>query len=169
MVRFSKSKLKETQHIVNGITPILGSTESIVIPISPASNPARENVNASRITSVKTNTGVSSNVYDIINGFDANVDLGLVYSNGYRYQYLDFKASDVGPTGCNIITSDQVVQVQEVTDDGISYINIDVGSSVITTAYVGSPVVPQLPPPNNTRCIPPILMKVPMIPTNNNC
>jgi len=166
MVRFSNSKLSKTQYISRGIKPIIGSTTSIIVPISASSAPARKNVDASRVTSIKTNCGLNSTLQDTVDEFDPSVDLGLMYSNGSRYRYLDYKSTT---PECSITIPDEVIQVQEVTDDGITYVDAEIGATVIITAYVGSPVVPQLPNPNNTRCIPPVLLKGPSLPTNNNC
>jgi hypothetical protein len=166
MRRFSNSDLIRTRYIVNNIYYIPGSTGSVVTPISPSSAPARENVNASRETALKTVCGVSRTLQDTVGADDSDVDLGLVYSNGYRYQYLDFQASTAA---CSIIVPNDTITVQEQTDDGITYVDVNIGESIIITAYVGSPVVPQLVPPNNTTCIPPLLMKVPSVLTNNNC
>jgi hypothetical protein len=166
MVRFSNSKLSQTRYIVNEIGPIFGSTGSIVTPISPSSEPARENVDASRETRLKTVCGVSRTLEDTVGANGSDVDLGLVYSNGARYDYLDHQASTAE---CSIIVPNDSIQVQEETDDGLTYVDVNIGESIIITAYVGSPVVPQLVPANNTTCIPPLLMKVPSILTNNNC
>jgi hypothetical protein len=166
MVRFSKSKLSQTQYIVNNVDSISGSTGSIVTPISPSFPPPHENVDASRETRLKTVCGVSRTLQDTVGANGADVDLGLVYSNGARYAYLDFQASTAA---CSIVIPNETVTVQEETDDGITYVDVNIGESIIITAYVGSPVVPQLVPPNNPTCIPPLLMKVPSVLTNNNC
>jgi hypothetical protein len=167
MVRFSNSKLKQTRYIVNGIAPIFGSTTSIVTPISASLPPPRENVDASRKTSDKANCGLTSTLRDTTDSYDPSVDLGVVYSNGARYSFLDYKSST---PECTIVVPDDVIQVQQVTDDGITYIDVDIGTTVVITAYVGSQVVPQLVPPNNTTCIGPAILKSVFIPpSNNNC
>jgi hypothetical protein len=151
---------------VNDINPIFGSTGSIVTPISPTLTHARENVDASRETRLLTVCGISRTLQDTVGANGSDVDLGLVYSNGARYAYLDFQASTAA---CSIVVPNDTVTVQEETDDGITYVDVNIGESIIITAYVGSPVGPQLVPPNNTTCVPPLLMKVPSILTNNNC
>jgi hypothetical protein len=159
MLRFSNSKLKQTHYIVKGITPIFGSTGSIVTPISASSKPAHKNVDSSRVTRLKTVCGVSRTLQDTVGTSASDVDLGLMYSNGNRYQYLDYKSNT---PECSIFVPNEIVQIQEKTDDGLTYVNRNIGDSIIITAYVGSPVVPQLVPPNNTTCTPPRALKVPV-------
>lgn len=127
----------------------------------------------------KRTVGVSSNVFDIQNTPGANVDLAFIYSNGYRYQYLAFKAQFAGLTGltggitsCGIAT-DYVTIIEPVYDeDGLptgELIGVDRDPTVITYAYVGTPVVPQAPP-NNTPTnglLPP--SKIPYVPTKIGC
>lgn len=150
MVRFSNSKLKETQYIVNGITSVTGSTTSI-IPRIPARAPrATTNVDASRITRTKTSIGVSSTLYSLVNYPDTDVDLGVVYSNGFRYQYLDFLATT---STCSEVIPDTIVTVQEQTDDGPIYVDELISGRIIVTAFVGTPVVPPLPKEDINLCI----------------
>lgn len=160
MLRFSNSKLKQTQYVVKGISPIFGSTGSIVTPISASSTPAHNNVDSSRVTRLKTVCGVSRTLQDTVGAYDPDVDLGLMYSNGNRYQYLDYKSTT---PECSIIVPDDIVQVQQVTDNGITYVDTDFGTSVLITAYIGSSVVPQLPSLNIVTCTPPVTLKVPVI------
>lgn len=164
MVRFSKSKLKQTQHIVNGIVPIQGSSSSVITAI-PASAPrASVNVDASRITRTKTSVGVSSTIYSIVSYPDTDVELGVVYSNGFRYQYLDFLANT---PACTEVIPDTVVTVQEQTDAGPIYVEQLISGYILVTAYVGSPVVPPLPVEDVGACIPRPALKVQ--PQNTTC
>ena len=164
MVRFSNSKLKQTQHIVNGIVPIRGSSSSVITAI-PASAPrASSNVDASRITRTKTSVGVSSTIYSLVTYPDTNVDLGVVYSNGFRYQYLDFLANT---PACTEVIPYTVVTVQEQTDAGPIYVDQLISGYVLVTAYVGSPVVPPLPKEDVGGCVPPLALKV--RPQNTTC
>lgn len=164
MVRFSNSKLKQTQHIINDIVPVQGSSIGI-IPVIPTSAPrASVNVDASRITRNKVGVGVSSNVYDIANYPDTKVDLGVLYSNGFRYMYLDFLATT---PACSEEIPDTVVTVQEQTDDGPIYTEQVISGYTLVTAYVGSPVVPPLPVEDVRSCIPRPPLKVQ--PQNTSC
>jgi hypothetical protein len=164
MVRFSNSKLKQTQYIVNGITPVTGSTTSIIPRIPAHATRAFPNIDASRITRTKASIGVSSTLHSLVNYPDTDVELGVVYSNGFRYQYLDFLATT---STCTQVIPDTVVTVQEQTDDGPIYVDELISGRIIVTAFVGEPVVPPLPKDDIRLCIqqPPLKVK----PSNNAC
>jgi hypothetical protein len=169
MVRFSNSSLTKTQYLVRGITPVEASTTSIVLPIYTAYTVAHIVPPVSDAVSKKTACGVTSTGYSVARsaGFpQPNVDLGLLYSNGYRYQYLDYLA---GTTGCSIEVPDRVVTVQIQTDSGPMYVDQVISGYTLIDAYVSNnAVVPQLPSINvvtNTAPPPSIL---PPLPTNNN-
>jgi len=150
MVRFSNSKLNQTQYIINNIVPILGSSTSVITPISVAAPRATSNVDVSRITRTKTNCGVMSTIDSLVSYPDTSVELGIIYSNGFRYQYLDFLATT---PACSKLIPDTIVTVQEQTDAG--------------PVYVGSPVVPPLPKEDVGGCVPPPALKVQ--PQNTTC
>lgn len=171
MVRFSNSKLSSTQYIVRGITPIQASSTAVIPPISSAFTVQHEVPPVSEFVAQKTAVGISSTAFDVAlsPGMpDSNVDLGLLYSNGYRYQYIDFKA---GTTGCSTELPDRVVTVQIQTDSGPIYVDQVLSGYTLIEAYVGnSIVVPQLPNGNiitdTTR--PPSKLP-PLLTNNNNC
>jgi len=166
MSRFSITDLNRKRYIKSGVTAVPGGGK--ITPIPSASPSPKPNVDYSRFVGDKSNVGVSSNVYDIINGDFAEVDLGIVYSNGYRYRYLEFKGTEAG--GCQIILPAVTVIQQEVDDNGATYLEeVTLSSETIITAYNGNAVVPQLPAPNTTSCISPIPGKVPHQPANINC
>jgi hypothetical protein len=168
MVRFSNSKLKNTQYIITGIT---GSTGTIIIPISSAYSGQRKVMFASDYIAAKTAVGVSSTAYDVAlaSGMpDPNVDLGLLYSNGYRYQYINFKA---GTTGCSVEVPDKIITVSEQTDSGTIYYDQSVSGYTLIKAYVGNNIViPQNPNPNvPTIAFPPPSKVEVQLTNNNNC
>lgn len=164
MVRFSKSKLSQTQYIVNGITPVIGSPTSIIPRIPAHAIRSFPNIDASRITRVKTAVGVSSTLHSLVNYPDTDVDLGVVYSNGFRYQYLDFLATT---SACTLVIPDSIVTVQEQTDDGPIYVDELISGRIIVTAFIGAPVVPPLPKEDVRLCIQQPPLKVD--PLNNTC
>ena len=159
MGRFSNSHLHKTQHIVRGITPVPASTTSIIPRISSVAPPS-EVLPASQYISGKTAVGISSTAYDvaITPDISANVDLGLLYSNGYRYQYINFKA---GTTGCSMQLPDRVVTVQVQTDAGPIYVDETISGYTLIDAYVGNRIaVPQLPNSNVVTIKAPIPSKL---------
>jgi hypothetical protein len=169
MVRFSNASLSTTQYIVTGITPIAGSTTAIVPQIPPSFTTAREVPPVSSFVSGKTVCGVSSTVSDLTapGEPDPNVDLGLLYSNGYRYQYIDFQA---GTTACSIELPDKVVTVQVQTDSGPIYVDETLSGYTLVTAYVGNRIV--VPSQGNdvvTNTMRPPSKLPPQLTNNNNC
>jgi hypothetical protein len=146
MVRFSNSKLSSTQYIVRGITPVQASSTAVIPPISSAFTVQREVPPVSEFVAEKTAVGISSTAFDVAlsPGMpDSNVNLGLLYSNGYRYQYIDFKA---GTTGCSTEVPDKVVTVQVQTDSGPIYVDQVLSGYTLIEAYVGNRIaIPQLP------------------------
>jgi hypothetical protein len=171
MVRFSNSKLSTTQYIVTGISPVAGSATAIITPIPAAYTAPQLVPPASKVIANKRVVGVSSTAYDVAISPeipDPNVELGLLYSNGYRYQYADFKA---GTTGCSTEVPDRVVTVQVQTDSGIIYVDETISGYTLVKAYVGNNiVVPQLPNANvviNTA--PPPSKLEPELTNNNSC
>jgi len=123
--------------------------------IRPKSRPPKP-LDYSQYVAQRRNVGASSNVYDLVNGPPSKLDLAVIYSNGYRYQYLAFKATSFVPAGatggCGIVT-DYETELRPIIDgDGV-----DTGQTELVTenpryltfAYNGNAVVPQ-GPPNNT-------------------
>lgn len=164
MVRFSNSKLSSTRHIVRGITG------GAVTPIPASATPRRTVSSASDYTAAKSAIGVSSTAYDVAldPGMpDSNVDLGLLYSNGYRYKYINFRA---GTTGCSVELPDKVVTIEVPTDAGPIYVDQTISGYRLITAYVGNNiVVPQQPNPNIPTNATPAPSKLPHSTNNNNC
>lgn len=131
----------------------------------------------SQYVAQKRTVGISSNVFDLQNTPGSKLDLAYIYSNGYRYQYLAFKAELAGQgltgvTACGT-TTDFATAIQVVFDeDGMptgEILEVERDPTVITFAYVGNAVVPQAPP-NNTPTnglLPP--SKVPFNPTKIGC
>jgi hypothetical protein len=170
MPQFSLENLRRRQYL---FTPQATNTGTVVIPIPPSRPRLGPVVTASEFTARIRNVGISSNAYDITTGIaigepDPNVNLGILYSNGYRYQYLAFKGTSVGK--CQVIVPVKTVSVQ-VPDDagGTTLQDVTVDSSVIITAYVGNAVYPQLPPNNTPTNSFPIPGKVPAEFPNKNC
>jgi hypothetical protein len=170
MVRFSNASLSSTQYIVTGITPILGSSTAVVAPIPAASTASHIVPPVSKFVAAKISVGISSTAYDVTVTPDvpANVDLGLLYSNGYRYQYIDFKA---GTTGCSTEVPDRVVTVQVQTDSGPIYVDETISGYTLVEAYVGNRItVPQLPNSDIvTNTARPPSKLPPLLTNNNNC
>ena len=169
MVRFSNSSLRRTQYIVQGIRPVTGSQTSIIPPISPAQAPADEVPPVSEFVAAKTAVGISSTAFDVALSPDmpqSKVDLGLLYSNGYRYKYIDFKA---GTIECSTEVPDTVVTVEIKTDNGSIFVEEYLSGYTLVKAYVANNIViPQLPNPNVISTRLPIPSKLPPLPTNNN-
>jgi len=168
MGRISTADSTKKRYLVRNIKPISASSAPIQ-PISARSPPPAQSVDASKYTSYLSSVGVSSIAYDVINGPDEpNVDLGLLYSNGYRYKYLEFKA---GTTECSEIFPATTVIVYDYVP-GETYLQaneVTLGETVVITAYTGNAVVPALPNPNiDTRTIP-MPSKLPIVPGNINC
>jgi len=170
MPQFSIEKLKTTQYLATS-RPISGP--GVVIPIPPARPRTTRTLTSSEFTARIRNVGVSSNAYDITTGTtiglpDPNVELGVLYSNGYRYQYLDFKGTEAG--GCQIIVPEKTVSIQTEDENGVVTIEeVTIESSVLITAYVGNAVYPQLPPNNVSTISLPFPGKVPAEFPNKNC
>jgi hypothetical protein len=128
-------------------------------------------LSASEYIARKTAVGVTSNAYDVAlsPGMpDSNVDLGLLYSNGYRYQYIKYKATTAG---CSEEVPDKIITVQEQTDAGIIYYDQSISGYTLVKAYVGnSIVVPQQPNPNISTVAtrPPSKLEL-QLTNNNNC
>jgi hypothetical protein len=168
MSRFSIPKLSNKQY-VQSVEMIQGSTGQIITPVSPAYTRPHQTPFMSDHVRAKTNVGVSSTVFDISNGLDPNVNLGVIYSNGYRYQYLDYKA---GTTFCQIQVPETNILVQVTTDDGISGYFIQeqtLDARTLVTSYFGNAVVPPLPLENVPTCIGPPISKVDALLVNKNC
>lgn len=170
MVKFSVAKLQTTQY---SFTPQATNTGTLVPPIAPSRPRAGPVVSASDFTASIRNVGVSSNAYDVSIGNsgslpDPNVQLGVLYSNGYRYDYLAFKGTEAG--GCQIVEPVTTVAV-EVPDDagGTTFVDVTVDSNILITSYVGNAVFPQLPPSNIPTNNIPIPGKVPADFPNKNC
>jgi hypothetical protein len=169
MVRFSNSKLSSSQYIVRGITPIVGSATSVITPISTKYTVAHPIPPASRLTSTKVGCGINLTASDLLTSPgipDPDVDTGLLYSNGYRYQYINFRAD----TDCFFVEPERTVTVQVQTDEGLIYIEETIAATTVVTAYVGNGlVVPQRPSPNVVTNSAPPPSKLPPLTNNNNC
>jgi len=170
MVQFSIEKFKSKRYLATS-RPV--SIPGVVIPIPPSRPRTTRTVTASEFTSRIRNVGVSSNGFDITTGIaiglpDPDVELGILYSNGYRYQYLDFKGTEAG--GCQIIVPEKTISVQVVDDNGnVTIEDVTVESNVLITAYMGNAVFPQIPPINTPTNSLPIPGKVPAEFPNKNC
>jgi len=170
MPQFSLENLRRRQY---SFTPQATTTGTLVPPIPPARPRPAPVLSSSDYTARIRNVGVSSNAYDVVVGNagglpDPNVNLGILYSNQYRYDYLDFKGTDVG--GCQVVVPVKTVSVQVPDDDGGTTLqDVTVDSNVIITAYVGNAVYPQLPPNNTPTNTVPIPGKVPAEFPNKNC
>ena len=162
---YNRSNRNRNEYLVRGIKPVTlaGTT---VTPISASRPASLRPVAASEFIRQKTAVGISSNVYDVmVEEQDPNIDLGVLYSNGTRLQYLDFKAT----TGvCDVVFKDTVVPVFDPVD-GVTYDQLFPGYT-ITSAYSGSnAVVPMVPPNNVPTTGPPPASKVPVVPSKINC
>jgi hypothetical protein len=168
MGRFSTADLNKKRYLVRNIQPIIASSAPIK-PIAASSPPPVKNVDASKYTSYLSSIGVSSIAYDVINGPDEpNVDLGLLYSNGYRYKYLEFQA---GTTTCSVVFPATTVTVYDYVPGGTALEGSEVTlqETVVITAYNGNAVVPPLPNPNVDTSTIPVPSKLPIVPGNINC
>lgn len=164
MASFYKRSLIQDQYYVQSISPVTLSGTTVT-PISPSRPKLTRPVAASEIIRQRAVCGVSNNIIDINgDGGDPNIDLGVLYSNGTRLQYLDFKAT----TGvCDVVVGDKIVTV--VDSNGVTYDQYLAGYT-LTSAYSGSNAVFPMPRPNNVSTSglrPP--SKVPFIPSNINC
>ena len=164
---FSLAKLKASQY-----NPDVQPTTFLnPIPLRIAPLRARSNVvSASQRTAALRNIGVSNTTFDVSMLTDPNADLAVVYSNGFRLQYLAFKATGVLNAGCLIRNPDSTQAVTVVNPDNtVEVINVDIPGTEVITSYSGNAVVPPLPnlnvPTNNT----PLLSKVPVVPSKINC
>ena len=101
-----------------------------------------------------------------------------MYSNGYRYQYLAFRATSFDPvdtagsTACGIITNYDTVLEPIIDGDGIDTgrtQSVTQDPRFITFAYNGNAVVPQGPPNNvpTNALLPPA--KEDRVPTKIGC
>jgi hypothetical protein len=168
MGRFSTADLNKKRYLVRNIQPIIASSAPIA-PISASSPPPDKNVDASKYTSYLSSVGVSSIAYDVINGpGDPNVDLALLYSNGYRYKYLEFQAA--GPT-CVQVFPATTITVYDYVPGGtaLEASEVTLQQTVVITAYNGNAVVPPLPNPNIDTSTRPVPSKLPFVPGNINC
>jgi hypothetical protein len=170
MGKFSIASLTKTQY---SVTPQATTVGNLVPPIAPSRPRLGPVVTASDYTARIRNVGVSSNAFDVIVGNsgglpDPKVQLGVLYSNGYRYDYLAFKGTEVG--GCQIIEPTTTVSVEVPDDDGgTTFEDVTVDSNVLITAYVGNAVYPQLPPNNIPTNSIPTPGKVPAEFPNKTC
>jgi hypothetical protein len=168
MSRFSNADLIKKRYLVRNIQPIIASSVPIA-PISARSPPPVQTIDASKYTSYLSSVGVSSIAYDVINGPDEpSVDLNLLYSNGYRYKYLEFKAA--GPT-CMQTFPATTITVYNYLPGGttLQASEVTLQETVVITAYTGNAVVPALPNPNVDTTSRPVPIKLPLVPGNINC
>jgi hypothetical protein len=170
MVKFSTAKISQSRYVVRGIQRIVGSTTAVIPVISASQAPARRNIDASEFTANKSNIGVSCNAFDVLatqeGQPDPDVDLAVVYSNGYRYQYLAFRANN---GICDITFPDTSQTVFDPTPTGGVTYDIFYPGYTITAAYNGNTVVPPLPTNNTPTNANPAPSKVPFVPSNINC
>jgi hypothetical protein len=167
MPKFSLESLKTKRY---SVTPPSTQFGTLILPVAPSRPRPSPNVSASQRTAQIRNVGVSSTAFDIkgvSDGFpDPNVDLGVMYSNGYRYQYLDFKGTEIG--GCQIILPSDTVTVQVEDKVGITFEEITTELNILVTSYVGNAVFPPLPQNNVPTNNVPIPGKVPLV-LNKTC
>lgn len=166
---FSQASLSRTQYI-----PAVKPTsyqDPIPTPISPSLPPANNTAAASEVIARKTRVGISSNVYDLVNSPDSDIDLGIMYSNGTRYAYNDIRSQGLTPAtlSCSIVTPDAVVTEVVMTDDGPVVQDVYVPGSIATGAYAGNAVVPPLPNPNVITCGRPFLLKLEPVEGKSDC
>ena len=160
---FSKGLLNTTEYVVN---PEVSPTTSIA-PRAPRISRGSQNLSASELTARRRNVGVSNTVFDL-NFLDSTLDLGVLSSNGFRYNYIAFKA-DVDPN-CSIIESNKSVPVTEETAAGDFIIDQEILGGKIIRAYAGNSVAVPFARPNNgiaTPCSP--QLKFTRVVVNNNC
>lgn len=168
MGRFSTADLNKKRYLVRNIKPIIASAVPIA-PISATLPAISQTVDSSKYTSYLSSIGVSSIVYDVIKGPDEpNIDLGLLYSNGYRYKYLEFQAA--GPTCARIVPA-TTITVYDYVDGGttLQREEVTLEQTVIISAYNGNAVVPQVRNPNVDTSTTPVASKLPFVPGNINC
>jgi len=118
---FSLKNLASSQYIVQ-VQPISATTATLASIDSHIAIPL-ESRPTSRIVEVKRNFSNANTAIDSLN-LSNEVDLGFVYSDGYRMTYVDNRA---GLTA-NVF----------INQNGARY----------TTGYVGDKSVPNLPPQN---------------------
>jgi hypothetical protein len=164
MSRFNKNSLPRKQYIATNITSIVGT--DAIVPISPSRPKTARIAPASELTRLRGTCGINNNVLDInANLADPNIDLGVIYSNGVRLLYLDFKAS----AGlCDVTFPDTAIPFVDPID-GTTYSEFFAGYT-LTSAYSGSNAVIPMERPDNTvtnSLLPP--SKVPFIPSKINC
>ena len=160
--------LGTTEHV----PPVYSSGPSHPVP-SPISTSYASPIKpkfASEITSIRSDVGLSSNAFDTVQGTPSTINLGFVYSNGFRYRYLRLRSTGLipGSESCSFVTPDSVVRRIVNTNTGPVLEDVKVGGTVLTGAYIGNAVVPPLASPNTITCGRASL-KVEPIPTNINC
>jgi len=164
---FSTSDPNTTRYVPN----VKPTSFRAPIPFQIAPLRARSSVvSASQRTAALRNIGISNTTFDVNSLTDPKADLGVVYSNGFRLQYLEFKATGILNPNCLIHVQDST-QTQTIVnaDNTISIVDVDVPAHEITTAYTGNAVVPPLPNENiqiNTMRPP---TKIPVVPSKINC
>jgi len=166
MSRFNLANLNQTKYVVP-VVPVAGSSSAVIPGIGSSQPVAKDNIDASEHTADIVEVGVSMNEFDYEYKPDQNLDLGIQFSNGNRYQYLAFKATPAG--GCQIVTpaTTVLVPIPDGTEDGVTYVEQAFGETIVVTAYVGNAVIPALPPNNTpTYTILPVLKSVM---ENKNC
>jgi hypothetical protein len=165
MSSFYKRSLIREQYYVESIKPVLLSGTTVT-PISPSRPKLTQPVAASEFIRQKTVVGISNNVFDAnLQDQDPNIDLGVLYSNGTRLQYLDFRAT----TGvCDVVVKDKFITVVD-DSNGITYDQFLSGYT-LTSAYSGSnAVIPVRLPSDIDNSGPRPPVKVPFIQSKINC
>ena len=163
MARFS---IDSTINALYGGLNLVGTTGGVISGVSPVNSFEREVPPASVFTAEKTHIGTSSNSFDLQFSTDmqSKIDLGLMYSNGRRYQYINFKA---GTTGCTEIVPSETIILRDI--NGNTYAK-NLGEQTIIKAYVGNSLaIFPLPNQDVPSCIPPLRSKVEQIQINNTC
>jgi hypothetical protein len=157
---FSPASLSRTQYIpaVKATSP----QNPVPTPIAAYLPPPVDIPPASQRTITQRTVGISSNVFDLVNNSDSDIDLGIMYSNGARYAYNDIRSQALTPAtlSCSIVTPDAVISEVVMTDDGPVVQDVYVPGSIVTGAYAGNAVVPPLPNPNVITCGRPFLLKL---------
>jgi hypothetical protein len=164
MSYFNKNLISQKRYIVSDITPSVSSQP--IIPISPSRPRVTPTIPASQVTRLQTTFGINNNALDATADLaDPNIDLGVLYSNGARLLYLDFRAS----AGlCDVTFPDTVIPFVDPID-GTTYDEFYPGYT-ITSAYSGTNAVVPMARPDNTptnTLRPP--SKVPFVPSKINC
>jgi hypothetical protein len=160
---FSDSLLNNTEYIVN----VSSTPTRFIAARAPRIARGAQILTASEATARRRNVGVSNNAFDLLNFADSTLDLGVLSSNGFRYNYLAFNA-DVNPS-CFFIESNKSIAVTDQTNAGNFIIDQEIVGGKIIKAYVGNPVVPLPRSNNNISTTFPRKLKVPRILVNNNC